>query len=135
MVNLTPLLTNPIGEEIWLATMIFVSISLSLWILSKLFHLKKQDYKTSLWIAIIIATSYFIIRSISLIFALNDVQKLPINVTSMVVEVFLLLILIKRNYKLKWSKSILIWVTVYLGKLIINSIISLFILFFFTTIF
>lgn len=134
MVDLTPLLTNPLGEEVWLATRVFVSIFISLWIVSKIFHLKKQGYKISLWIAIVIATSYFIIRSINLIFALNDIQSIPLNLTSMGVEPLLLLILIKKTHGLKWGKSASIWITAYIGKLIVGSIFNLLILFFFTTI-
>lgn len=134
ILDLTPLLTNPIGEEISLAVMAFISIFLILLLLSKTFNFEKQDYKTAFLIAIIVAATSFIIRSTSLILSLKDVQKPPINLTAMIVEVFLLLILIKKAYDLKWLKAFGMWILAYFGKLIIAGIITLIILFFFTTI-
>lgn len=134
ILDLTSLVVHPLREEIWLALMVFISIFLILWLISKLFHLKKQDYKTAILIAIIVAATSFIIRSISLLFSLSDVQKPPINRVAMIVEVFLLLILIKKAYNLKWLKTIGIWILTYFGKLMIMSIMTLIVLFFFTTI-
>lgn len=132
--DLTPFLTHPLGEEISLALMGFISIFLALWLLSKIFYFKKQDYKTALSIATIVAATFFIIRSVSLILSLKDAQKPPINLTSMIVEAFLLLILIKEGYNLKWLKAIGIWIVTYVGKLMITGIITFIVLFFFTTI-
>lgn len=134
ILDLTPLLTHPLLTEIFLALTLFVGIFLTLWLLSKFFNFKKQSCKNHLIIAIIIASTSFIIRSISLVFSLTDAQKPLINGIAMVVEVILLLILIKKAYNQKWPKTILIWILTYFGKLMIVGIITLIILFFFTTI-
>ena len=103
-------------EEILLALSSLIAIFLMLLLLSKLFKYKKQNYKSALIIAMIVSIVSFIIRSISLIFSLNDAQKPFVNIIAIVAEVFLLLILIKRAYKKKWPKTILIWAVVYFGK-------------------
>ena len=132
--DLTPFLTHPIGEEISLALMTFISIFLMLWLLSQISDFKKRDFKTALAIAAIIALISFLIRSISLIFGLKDPQKPPINISGMVIENIILIILIKKVYDLKWIKTILIWLATAAGRLMIGGIITLIVLFFFTSI-
>ncbi|MDP1696135.1 MAG: hypothetical protein Q8L29_04435 [archaeon] len=132
--DLTPILTHPLGEEIYLALISIISIFLVLWLSSNIFNFKRQDYKTSLFIAIIIATTSFIIRSINLIFSLTDAQKPTFNGIAMIVEIFLLLILIKKVYNIKWFKSIIILIITYFGKFMIMGIIAIVVILFFTTI-
>ncbi|MDP2946483.1 MAG: hypothetical protein Q8N88_00050 [Nanoarchaeota archaeon] len=134
LLDLTSIITHPLVEEILLALMSLISIFLVLWFLSKLFNLKKQDPKTSFLIALISILISFIIRSISLIFSLTDVQKPIVNKTAMVIEIFLLFILIKKSYDLKWLKSSLVTIITYFGKFMIMGIITLIIILFFTTI-
>lgn len=134
ILDLTFLLTNPIETEISLALMELISIFLILWSLSTILNFKKQNYKYALLIAIIVSIVYFIIRSISLIFSLTDIQKPIVNKIVMISEFLLLFILIKKTYNLKWLKSILTLVITYFGKLMIVGIITMIIIFFFTTI-
>lgn len=135
ILNLTTLLTHPLLEEISIALMSFVSVFLFLWLLSKIFNFKKQDYKISLFVALIVASASFIIRSINLIFSLADSQKPIINKFSTMVEIFLLLVLIKKAYNQKWSKSIITLIITYFGKFMIMGVIVMITLLFFTTIF
>jgi len=84
-IDLTPIMNNPLGSEILLALIMFVSIFLTLLLLFKIFNLKKS-YKNVFLIAIIIALSSFIVRSMSLIFLLTDTQKPIINRIAMIIE-------------------------------------------------
>ena len=134
LLNLTSMLTHPLGEELSIALMTFVSTFLIIWLLSKLLNFKKQDYKTSFFISTIVTATSFIIRSISLIFSLTDAQKPVVNRIAIVIEIFLLLVLIKKSYGLKWPKSILTLVITYFARLMVMGMIALIVLFFFTTI-
>jgi len=134
ILDLAPLLTHPLGEEISLALMAFISTFLVLWLLSNIFNFKKQDCKTPFFIAIIVAATSFIIRSISLIFSLTDIQKPIVNKIAMIVEICLLLVLTRKAYNIKWLKSVIILIITYFGRLMIMGIITIVILFFFTTI-
>lgn len=134
ILDLTSIVTHPLGEEIGLALISFISIFLTLWLLSKIFNFKKQDYKIPFFIALIVTSTSFIIRSINLIFSLTDAQKPIFNGIAMIAEIFLLLILIKKSYNLKWLKSILTLIITYFGRLMILSLVTIVILLFFTTI-
>jgi len=134
ILDLTFLLTHPLGQEIGLFLITFIPTFLILWLLSNLFNFKKQDYKTSFFIALIIASTSFIIRSINLIFSLTDAQKPIFNGIAMIIEVLLLLILIKKSYNLKWLKSIFTLIITYIGRGMIFGGVTLIILLFFSTI-
>ncbi len=134
ILDLTSIVTHPLLEELSLALISFIGIVLFLWLLSNFFAFKKRDFKTAFQISIIVTATSFIIRSISLIFSLTDIQKPIINKFGMVVEIVLLLILVKKIYNQKWLKTIIMWIMAYFGKLMAMGIITLIILFFFTTI-
>jgi len=132
-IDLTPIMNNPLGSEILLALIMFVSIFLTLLLLFKIFNLKKS-YKNVFLIAIIIALSSFIVRSMSLIFLLTDTQKPIINRIAMIIEIILLIVLTKKIYNIKWFKSFIISIITYLGKFLVIGILMFIIIFSFTTI-
>jgi len=133
ILNLTSLIKNPLGEEIWLALMAFISIFLILWLLSKIFKFKKQSYKIAFLIAFVVSTVSFIIRSFNIILSLNDTQKPTINIIAMIIEASLLLILIKKYYNLKWFKTFGTWLITYLLKWGFMGVLTFIIIFGFTT--
>jgi len=134
ILDLTFLLNHPLGQAIGLFLITFIPTFLILWLLSNLFNFKKQDYKTPLFIALIISSTSFIIRSINLMFSLANAQEIMVSRIAIIAEVFLLWFLIKKSYNLKWFKSIFTLIITYLGRGMIFGGITLIILLFFSTI-
>lgn len=131
ILDLTPLLTNPILTEVSLALVSFISICLSLWLMSKVLYFKKHSLKIALKISAVVALISFLIRLTNFAFILNNVYS---NVIAMIVAPVLLFFLIKKTYKEKLSETIWAWIgTIGIGA-IIASIIIYTLLFFFTTV-
>lgn len=134
VLNLTSFLTNPLGEEIWIMIMSLVSIFLILWLLSRAFNLKRQNYKIAFFIAVIISLTSFTIRSISIVFSLMDSQKPYLNLIAIAIEIILLFVLVAYKYQPKKFDLVLMGLIVYVGKWMIMGIIAILVILFFTNI-
>jgi hypothetical protein len=124
--NLLIWLKTPFGEEILFSLLLpLISSVLILWGLSKAFKFKRNSFLTALLISSFYVVLNFLIRLNSLILNLADTQKPFVNAIGIIVSTIVLIALIINIYKANWWKTIICWLSVVYGKLLLIGIFTL----------
>ncbi len=112
---------SPVVTQIISFVVMTILASLILMLSAKIFKLKDQSFMTALKIVLII---YVITFVLSLIGLTSLSVALIMAVLSFVVMVVLGIYLIKTFYKLKWGKSILVWLVWFILAWIVGAIVG-----------
>lgn len=120
---------SPLGEEIYIAAMAFLTTSVFLYLLSKLQNFETQDLKTPVKISLVLGVVSFSIRSTALVFNIAYPQRMFINVAGMLIENLLLIMMIKKLYSLGWRVTLVTWGSAFFGRHAITGVVSAVIVF------